>query len=137
MATVDVAQMPNGEFQVHRAGCADLSKGKYARANIIRCEGVATLRDIVLDIYPPDDFGYEPDQWEGYSGDMRVVDCATRLLAQTRVRPVTFKADAPSQYAGQTRWLAATVAASGRASVWCRHYHETEEQAVVCAGVVP
>lgn len=52
--------------------------------------------------------------------------------ASFTVKPITFAANSPSEYAGQTRWLAAKLTATGRASTWCRHYHETEPQAHEC-----
>lgn len=53
-----------------------------------------------------------------------------------KVKPITFAANAPSEYAGQTRWLAAKLTATGRASTWCRHYHETDSQAHECGSML-
>lgn len=79
-STFDVAYLNNGEIQIHRAGCADLLKAKYARANIMRVQA-SNLRDIVLDIYPAEDFGYDADTgWESYSDCMRIIDCAAKHL---------------------------------------------------------
>lgn len=49
-----------------------------------------------------------------------------------KVKSITFGDGAPTEYAGQTRWIAAKKTATGRASAWCRHYHETEAQAHKC-----
>lgn len=54
------------------------------------------------------------------------------MSAEYRVKPVRFQPNDPTQYAGQTRWLAAKLTATGRASVWCRHYHESEQLAHKC-----
>lgn len=53
-----------------------------------------------------------------------------------KVRSVTFAPDSGSQYAGQTLWLAARLTATGRASMWCRHYHQSESQAHECGAAL-
>ena len=49
-----------------------------------------------------------------------------------KIKAITFEEGAPTEYAGQTRWIAAKTTATGRASTWCRHYHDTELQARTC-----
>lgn len=52
-------------------------------------------------------------------------------MGRHKVKAIQFKRD-DEMYAGQTRWLAAKVTATGRASHWCRHYHTTEAAAKEC-----
>ena len=55
------------------------------------------------------------------------------MTAKFATKAVTFAKSADSEYAGQTRYLGAKLTDTGRASVWCRHYHRTEGQATACA----
>ena len=59
-------------------------------------------------------------------------ESVTARAATYKVKSITFEGDAPTDYACQTRWLAAKTTSTGRASTWCRHYHETESQARTC-----
>jgi hypothetical protein len=54
-------------------------------------------------------------------------------MAEYKTKAIQFDATADSHYAGETRYLGTKLAASGRASGWCRHYHRTEAQAAACA----
>jgi hypothetical protein len=63
-------------MHVHAPGCADTSRGVYRQAGRPWTIDADTLRDLVLAVYPPEDFGYDADtEWLDYSGDIRVFPC--------------------------------------------------------------
>jgi len=85
MATVvvlgpNLLDQSEGTFHVHKAGCADLGKRKYAtipardKADAIEA---TTYRDVVRYIYPPGDFGYDEDtELDDFAGDIKFFDCS-------------------------------------------------------------
>lgn len=66
----------DASFHVHRVGCIDTGKAKYARKDHFTLN-VETKFDIVVDIYPPNQFLYDPatDDLGGYMNDVKVFPC--------------------------------------------------------------
>lgn len=66
-----------GTLHVHRVGCTDTKQLDKVRAlpEPWTIE-VSTVSEIVFDIYPPDQFGYDPEtEYEGYRSDVFVAPC--------------------------------------------------------------
>lgn len=62
-------------FHLHAANCADLHKGIYKHINEKDVMQADSLRTIVLDVYPPDDFQYSAEDWQDYADDFKVFPC--------------------------------------------------------------
>jgi hypothetical protein len=66
------------QTHVHAAGCADTRKGIYRHhqedANFV--VELDSFRAVVEYVYPPSDFGYDPETELGhYSSDIKVFPC--------------------------------------------------------------
>ena len=76
-----------GELHVHAAGCADLVRGaarepEYRNGWTIEAQ---SRREIVEAIYPPGDFGYDPEEeLEVYEGSVHFFPCCDALAETTR-----------------------------------------------------
>jgi hypothetical protein len=67
-------------MHVHKPGCKDTTRGIYRFAEPPWVIEVGSIRDIVEDIYPPDDFGYDANtEWSDYFTDIKVFPCVTEL----------------------------------------------------------
>lgn len=66
-------------MHIHKPGCADTKRGIYVGHRSWEIE-VQCEKDIVLDIYPPDEFLYEEDgdEWHGYK-DHKIFPCVGDL----------------------------------------------------------
>ena len=62
-----------GEMHVHRAGCQDSLRmaKRYGAAWTIE---TASRAETVMEIYPPDEFGYSEAEWQDYD-DLFVAPC--------------------------------------------------------------
>jgi len=68
------------QIHIHTPGCADTTRGIYRQREHGRrwIVEVSSLRDVVLAVYPPADFGYDADRaWQDFAGDIRVFPCVT------------------------------------------------------------
>jgi hypothetical protein len=65
------------QIHVHKPGCRDTTRGIYLRPQVDRpwSMDADSVEGVVKDVYPPNDFGYEPDAWEEYLGDIKVFPC--------------------------------------------------------------
>lgn len=68
-------------MHVHAEGCSDTKRGVYKRLDASGEKGwvidAASQQDIVFDIYPPDNFDYEPEEWESYLNEVRIFPCVS------------------------------------------------------------
>lgn len=74
-------ESPTGAtFVVHAAGCADCRKLRDAeRAEVA---DATSLAELVLDVYPPSDFGYDPaTELDVYLADFHFAPCVTLPVA--------------------------------------------------------
>jgi hypothetical protein len=65
-------------FHVHTPECADTTRGIYQQARPPWQIDVEKFDDIVLDIYPPDEFDYDPNEdgeFSSYAMDVYVFPC--------------------------------------------------------------
>lgn len=81
--TVDIRNDGRGTVHVHRAGCADLRQAKF-RAMISHGSAwtaqVRSEQDVVLNVYPPEDFDYDATtQWQDFADDLRFYPCLDGL----------------------------------------------------------
>ena len=77
--TVTIMNRGNGAVQVHKHGCAD-TKRQARGASVWDLTNVRCLADIVIDVYPPDDFDYDPKTQLGdFSGDIELMPCCPKL----------------------------------------------------------
>ena len=73
---VEIITVSGPERHVHAAGCRDLSQRRYRgldRGWIIEVE---TRADVVREVYPPDNFDYDPDEWEIFADEFTWFGCA-------------------------------------------------------------
>jgi len=78
MVQVTIINRGTGDIEVHKPGCRDLKRN--SRGASVWTIDAAELKDIVLDVYPPEDFSYNPEtEWEEFSGDIKVIDCVGHL----------------------------------------------------------
>lgn len=64
----------NGTLRVHKAGCGDIKR--EAKGHVDWPVEANTRKEVVLNIYPPDDFSYDPEtEWEQFD-DFELVSCA-------------------------------------------------------------
>lgn len=81
---VEIVHRSDGSHHVHAADCSDLDKRQYA---VDRSFGkwiidADTKRDVVVEVYPPENFGYDGDDAQeiaGYGEDVKVFPCAAGL----------------------------------------------------------
>lgn len=66
----------DASFHVHRVGCADIGKAKYARKDRFPLT-VESKSDIVTEIYPPNEFLYDSATAAitDYANDVKVFPC--------------------------------------------------------------
>lgn len=77
----------HGNIKIHRPGCKDIKRN--ARGASIWDIDVTCLRDIVLDVYPADDFSYDAEtEWLDFAGDIEIMPCAGHI-PNTVDAPVT------------------------------------------------
>jgi hypothetical protein len=75
---IDIRNNARGTIHVHKAHCGDLRQSKYAqlvRTGSVWTVEAASICDIVLDVYDPDDFEYDPADWRDYLGDLHIYPC--------------------------------------------------------------
>jgi hypothetical protein len=67
-------------FHVHVDGCPDTKKGIYRQVPDGWVIDAVDAKDIVTDVYPPEDFDYDPDnknEYGQYDGDVRIFPCVS------------------------------------------------------------
>jgi hypothetical protein len=66
-----------GTMHAHAHGCRDLARYPHGADQGGWTIDAATIRDIVEDIYPPDQFAYDPAsaEYETYRQDVHVAPC--------------------------------------------------------------
>ena len=70
-----------GSFHVHVAGCADIQKTyrRYADpADLKATINIESAYDVMVYVYPPSDFGYDPEDREDnaqYLNDIYIAPC--------------------------------------------------------------
>lgn len=64
----------HGTIQVHKPGCADLKRKKG-----VTTDEVENLRDLVFMVYSPDDFTYDPAEWQNYLSQFDLMDCCPEI----------------------------------------------------------
>lgn len=70
----------SGQIEIHAPGCKDLKR--RARGASIWDIDAETWRDVVADVYPPDDFDYDLDtEWVNFSGDIVAMNCCPKIAA--------------------------------------------------------
>lgn len=74
---VDLRNDGRGTIHVHAVGCADLNKAKFRHMESQWTQEAASAKDVVIDVYPPDHFDYEPKDWEEFAGDIHFYPCVT------------------------------------------------------------
>lgn len=63
-------------MHVHAPNCADTKKGIYRRAEQPWIIDAANRDKVVMDIYPPGDFGYDPaTELDDYASDVKFFPC--------------------------------------------------------------
>jgi hypothetical protein len=75
-------ESPTGAtFVVHAAGCADCRKLRDAERSDIA--NALSLTELVVAVYPPSDFCYDPasDELDAYLGDFHFAPCVTLPVA--------------------------------------------------------
>jgi len=79
-----------GGVSVHRDGCAHISR--LRNADVSWNAPIVSLKDIVLEVYPPQDFGYDgydPEAWRAFDYDINIAPCVPTLPDDAvRVTPV-------------------------------------------------
>jgi hypothetical protein len=77
---LDRRESPNGEaLHVHAAGCADIKK-RYRQPVDGWTIDADTKSDVVFDIYPPDQFDYDPEtEYDIYFSDVKFFPCVNAL----------------------------------------------------------
>lgn len=69
-----------GDIHVHAANCGDCNHygpGRRFGGDDDGWEIVAgTIAGVVMEVYPPDDFGYDESEWENYD-DLYFAPCVT------------------------------------------------------------
>ena len=85
--TVDIRNDTRGTLHVHKAGCGDLRQAKYKAmetGGACWTADVTSQRDVVMDIYPPDNFDYDPaTEWQDFAGDVKFYPCLDTLPVET------------------------------------------------------
>ena len=77
MAKGVVHQTLDGEIHVHAPGCKDVTKRRYKNSDSYPVEG-NSISEIVQQVYPPDEFTYDPDnprEFAPYFNDVKVLPC--------------------------------------------------------------
>lgn len=77
-----------GTIHFHAEGCAHLKRGDLGRVHRMECHVTgaqpeelaveyATIKEAVLDMYPPDNFLYDPDtdEYDAYRNDLYFAPC--------------------------------------------------------------
>ena len=87
MTTIDI-HGPNlrgddarkGDLHVHRAGCQDSKRmaKRYGKPWTIEA---STRAEIVMEVYPPEEFGYDEADWREYD-DLFIAPCAAELRTE-------------------------------------------------------
>jgi hypothetical protein len=90
--TLSVVNTGRVGIRVHKKGCRDVAReAKQAKSHGgLDWEITARdFRDVVLDVYPPEDFSYDADsEWEAFSGD---IECAPCVHFNEPVKPAANK----------------------------------------------
>ena len=76
----NLAIVVGADTRVHRAGCADVNRKRNNGAFTIEA---ATIKDVVLALYPPSDYadevGEDGENWRRVSGDFDFLPCCPQL----------------------------------------------------------
>lgn len=77
---LDRRESPDGsQLHVHAEGCADVKK-RYRRPVDGWTIPAVSKREVVFDIYPPDQFDYDPDtEFDIYRSDVKFFPCTDAL----------------------------------------------------------
>lgn len=63
-------------FHVHKAGCKDVTRRPYKGMVEKGWHMLATSQRVVVEtIYPPDEFDYEPAEYQQYADDVKFFPC--------------------------------------------------------------
>ena len=78
---VAIAHTMRGELHVHKDGCRDLSNPRKYVQNDDWTFEAATEKEVVCEIYPPDDFCYDADtdEFDTYAQDITFFPCTASL----------------------------------------------------------
>lgn len=76
--TVTAIARLHGDIEVHKQGCRDLERDAVG-ASIWNIKVTRGMRDVVLGVYPPDEFEYDPKTWAEYTEGFRVLPCCPSL----------------------------------------------------------
>jgi len=84
---VQIVRSLYGDLHAHRLGCKDVQVSKYAREDIRDAWVLeaTTVREVVTEIYPPSNFGYDPNvpsEYSVYENDVQVFSCASLSLSR-------------------------------------------------------
>jgi hypothetical protein len=69
-----------GTLHVHKTGCADLRKYPKGLDQIGWPMDADTIHEVIMEIYPPDNFDYDdtnPGEYATYRSDVYVAPCVT------------------------------------------------------------
>lgn len=74
---VQIWRVDGPQFHAHAPGCADTKKRRYAGQDDPWDAEVETVDDVVMDVYPPDQFEYDPktNEMNIYRADIVVFPC--------------------------------------------------------------
>lgn len=82
--TVTVINRGVGSIEVHKPGCRDLARD--AEGASVWDVKASSFKDVVLDVYDPGDFQYDPANWQNYAGDIVTMPCCPNLDATKTVK---------------------------------------------------
>lgn len=97
-----------GTFHVHAAGCADITKDPkhYGYKQVAAGSGghldfeVETFDEVVLAVYPPGDFDWDPANpaaFDVYRTEFHLAPCAVKALKSNQKETLMATADAPAE----------------------------------------
>ena len=75
--TVTVINRGHASIEIHKPGCRDLTRDALG-ASVWNVKATG-FKDVVLDVYPPDDFEYDAADWGNYGHDIVTMPCCPSL----------------------------------------------------------